>query len=83
VDGFVIGEISAEQGFEELAVVWDFQVQELVDNDVFPQSRRLGQEIEAESDDAGTGTGCPLPAHGLQADLAGRDADALGPAGNL
>jgi hypothetical protein len=45
VDGFVIGEVGPEQGFEEFAVVRDFQVQEFMDDDVFPERRRLGQEV--------------------------------------
>src|ERR1035437_9858309 len=48
VDGFIAGEVGAEQGFEELAVVGDFQVKEFVDDDVFAECRRLREDFGAE-----------------------------------
>ena len=41
-------EVGAKQGFEQLAMVWDFQVKQLVDDDVLPEFRGLREQIAAE-----------------------------------
>ena len=43
MDGFVVGQVGAKEGFEEFAVVGDFQVQEFVDDDVFAEIGGLGE----------------------------------------
>jgi hypothetical protein len=40
--------VGAKQGFEQLAMVWDFQVKQLVDDDVLPEFRGLREQIAAE-----------------------------------
>jgi hypothetical protein len=47
-DGFVVGEVGAEKGFEKLAVIRDFQVQEFVDNDVLAERGGLSHEVEVK-----------------------------------
>ncbi len=40
--------IDPEQGFAEAAVFGNFQVPEFMDDDVFAECQRLGQEAETE-----------------------------------
>ncbi len=83
LDSLVVREVGAEEGFEKLAVVRDFQVKQLVDDDVFAEIGGLGEDLGAEGHRAARRAGSPLAAHPLHADLARLDTDAVGPAGDL
>jgi hypothetical protein len=60
--------MGTEQGAEELAVVGNFQVQQLVNDDF------RAEEIDSEGEAAPAGAARPLAAHGAKANLAGGDA---------
>ena len=47
-NGFVIGDVGAEQRFEQFAVVRNLHMQQLVDDDVFAEVRGLVQKLFVE-----------------------------------